>query len=286
MLTAGLFLISLAAGLFITGAVVKYVMPRFADVLERQNYAGRKVYTSYGVLLPIPMLAVYVVLRPTVSAGKPYFGVMEGFLVLILVMCGLGLLDDVKGDRSARGFKGHFKEAFRGHITTGFVKAAGGLAVSLLAAWPISDNIWELITGGLLIALVTNLFNLLDMRPGRAIKVFLPLLGLVLALNHSGGRTFVAMAGAIGVAALILLPGDLSERFMLGDAGSNVLGAAVGFGLAMAANVWWRLGLLVFFALLNLLSEKYSFTRVIESNAALRYFDSLGRKGTRGPVAN
>ena len=62
--------------------------------------------------------------------------------------------------------------------------------------------------------------------------------------------------------------GDLTGKFMLGDAGSNVLGAVVGMGLAVGLGLYWRLGVLALLLVLNLLSERYSFTRLIDGNRA------------------
>jgi UDP-N-acetylmuramyl pentapeptide phosphotransferase/UDP-N-acetylglucosamine-1-phosphate transferase len=78
-------------------------------------------------------------------------------------------------------------------------------------------------------------------------------------------------------AALALLPEDLGERAMLGDAGANALGAMLGAaaaGLPRSA----RLVMLAGIAGLTAASEKVSFTKVIERTPALRKLDMLGRR--------
>ena len=88
-----------------------------------------------------------------------------------------------------------------------------------------------LVAGGV-IAASANFVNLLDVVPGRALKA-------VLAASTAGAHaapatdvpTGVVLAAAAGAAAG-LLPADLAEATMLGDAGSNAAGALVGWGLA------------------------------------------------------
>ncbi|MCQ6349962.1 hypothetical protein NPL98_28810, partial [Bacillus cereus] len=73
-----------------------------------------------------------------------------------------------------------------------------------------------------------NLANLLDLRPGRALKVVLPPAALLVLAAGEAERP--RRGGTLALAALLpglaALPADLRERGMLGDAGANVLGAA------------------------------------------------------------
>ena len=78
-------------------------------------------------------------------------------------------------------------------------------------------------------------------------------------------------------AALALLPEDLGERAMLGDAGANALGAMLG-GAATGLPRPARIALLAGIAALTAASEKVSFTKVIERTPALRWLDMLGRR--------
>jgi hypothetical protein len=74
-----------------------------------------------------------------------------------------------------------------------------------------------------------------------------------------------------------VLPGDLAERTMLGDAGANSLGAVVGLALVAREGRAGRLAHLAAVTTLTLASEKVSFTQVIAGNPALRWLDELGR---------
>jgi hypothetical protein len=85
------------------------------------------------------------------------------------------------------------------------------------------------------------------------------------------------VALALGAGAGLLVP-DLRERLMLGDAGANVLGAAVGVGVVLSCGTTVRLVVLVVVAALNLASEFVSFTKVINDTPPLRAVDQLGRQ--------
>ena len=202
---------------------------------------------------------------------------------------GFGALDDLAGSGKRRGLKGHLGALRNGEVTTGTVKLAGlaatGLAGGLLLGGSRSDVVINtgLIAGG------ANLLNLFDLRPGRAIKVATLSAGLIAAggavtgPDRSAGLS--AVAAPLG-AGLALLPEDLGERAMLGDAGANALGAMLGAAAAQALNRPARAGLLAGIVALTVASEKISFTRVIESTPALRWLDMLGRRPVPvGPAA-
>ncbi len=277
MLAGALFAGSLIAGI----ALLHAIRPMLnSPALSRVNYAGRTLPVAAGILFPVVYVPAYVVVLLTESrATGARFGFRESMLLLVIGMCLLGLADDVAGDREASGFKGHFRALLKGRLTTGMVKAAGGFVLAMAASFPLSPRWWEVFLNAAVIALAANLANLLDLRPGRTLKVFVPLLAATAALNWREPRSVMPYLLSVEAVALVLLPGDLHERFMLGDAGSNVIGAAVGLGVAAGAGSWWKLGALAFLALANAVSEKYSFSRVIESNRVLNRIDSLGRKG-------
>jgi hypothetical protein len=79
-------------------------------------------------------------------------------------------------------------------------------------------------------------------------------------------------------AAIALLPEDLGERAMLGDAGANALGALLGAAAAASLSRPARLTLLAAITGLTAASEVVSFTTVIERTPALRWLDMLGRR--------
>ncbi|WP_248965571.1 hypothetical protein [Sphaerisporangium perillae] len=202
----------------------------------------------------------------------------------------LGAYDDLWGATSSKGFKGHLTALARGEVTSGAVKILGIGAAGLAAAailprhprdagrGPVSLAVDTLVNGAV-IAGSANLANLFDLRPGRAIKVGLltggPLLAASLAKGGAGGAALAAVPLGAGVA---LLPEDLGERAMLGDAGANALGALLGVAAVTTLRRPSRLALLGTVAALTAASEKVSFTKVIAGNPVLNRLDMLGRR--------
>jgi hypothetical protein len=129
----------------------------------------------------------------------------------------------------------------------------------------------RLIAGGV-IAGTANLVNLLDLRPGRALKAYA--LASAPLLRGRYGRM---VAGPLG-AAVAILPEDLGERVMIGDAGANGLGALLGLRLAAGTSPRGRLALLTALAALTAASEVVSFSKVIAATPGLRELDALGRR--------
>jgi UDP-GlcNAc:undecaprenyl-phosphate GlcNAc-1-phosphate transferase len=249
-----------------------------APALQRTNHRDRTLPTAMGVLAVIAVLAVEAVWTATeVVTDERWDRGPRRLAVLVALGFGLlGLLDDLVGSGGdGRGFRGHLRAMRSGQLTTGFVKLAGGGAVAVIVASGVSDRVIDVVVDALLIALAANLANLLDRAPGRAGKV-----GAVafVALLIAGGaqRALGGVAAVVG-AVVALLPADLHERVMLGDAGANVLGAALGLGVALVAPTGVRVAVLVVLLALNLLSEAVSFSSVIERVAPLRWLDQLGR---------
>ena len=119
----------------------------------------------------------------------------------------------------------------------------------------------------MLVALAANVLNQLDTRPGRALKAFL-LGSLALGCRPRG---------ALAVAVL-LAPYDHREMTMLGDAGSNALGAVLGLGSVRRLTGPRRIGAIGALAALTLLADRRSLGTLIESTPGLRTLDALGRQ--------
>lgn len=260
--------------------------PAFADdVFTRQNFRGRDLPTAAGAVIVFVVLAANAVVVVTEAAGAEPDGVMVASLRLSLVAAMgfalLGLLDDLGGTGESGGFLGHLRSLARGRLTTGSVKLFGGAAVGLvvvadpLALGGAEAELGRLLVDGALVALSANLANLFDRAPGRVIKVSLiAFVVLVLAVGAAPELAGVALVTGAGAGMLLA---DLRERLMLGDTGANVLGAALGLGVVVTCSPGVRAGVLIVVAALNLISERVSFSRVINAVTPLRAFDRFGR---------
>ena len=234
-------------------AVLAARPPGGAARWERVNHRGRPL-----TLLAGPALVV----AAAVSADLP----RTAALVAGGGAAAVGAYDDATGGADARGLRGHLRALRRGRITSGALKVVG-LSVTGAAACALLEGASDrrsLLVGGAVVAGSANLLNLLDLRPGRALKA-----GVVAA----------ALLGQPGpaAAAAALLPEDLLEQAMLGDAGANGLGALL--GLAVLQRAPRRRGhVLGALAALTLLSEVVSFSRVVDAVPPLRWVDRAGRR--------
>ncbi len=184
----------------------------------------------------------------------PLVGAAVGLAVpRVAPVAAIGLADDLWSG-TERGFRAHF----RAGATTGTLKLAGIPLYGLVRTRSLS--------GALLVGLAANAVNQLDTRPGRALKSF----ALAAALLRNVPR------GAV-VTAVLLAPYDLREMAMLGDAGSNALGAVLGFSSVELLAGRKRWGAIVALSLLTLTGERRSLGSVIEATPLLRDLDRLGR---------
>ncbi|MGH3303396.1 MAG: hypothetical protein ACRDOK_17275, partial [Streptosporangiaceae bacterium] len=156
--------------------------PAGGPAWTRTNHRGEPVTLLEGPALAIGGIAA-VVAAP---------GSRRNRLAAMLACTGaaaFGGYDDLAGDRSASGFRGHLGALARGEVTAGAVKLAGigatAVAAALVADGPDgsrparpADRVLSagLVAGG------ANLVNLFDLRPGRAIKAALLGGGLLTAV--------------------------------------------------------------------------------------------------------
>jgi UDP-N-acetylmuramyl pentapeptide phosphotransferase/UDP-N-acetylglucosamine-1-phosphate transferase len=202
------------------------------------------------------------------------------YLWVMAAMWILGAVDDIWGSREVGGFKGHFKKLiFERKLTTGAAKALGGGIVGVIAGWVISagDPV-KWILAAMLIPLAANLLNLFDLRPGRAVAVFFFCLG-VTCIPMLDGLQAGWIISAIALTAFVWAVPDSRGKAMMGDSGSNSLGAAL--GVTMAINTGWifQAAAIICILVVHWYSEKHSITKLIERNSVLKAIDS--RLGVR-----
>ena len=247
------------------------------------NHSGRPVPALLGPAIMAFLVLVVLVAEVVRLATRGHLSTVDERLLAdlggLLLVFGAGFYDD-HGRGPHRGLRGHLRELARGRITPGTIKLIAAVAAGALIAAPSGQAVRSVVLGVPVMAGSANLWNLLDVRPGRAIKYFIPAAALLAILGPSLDFELVGVAAL--VAAVAVLWPDLGEVAMLGDSGSNLLGLVVGIGL-------FRLGSIVGLALalgailaLHVLAETVTLSRIIEAAPPLRWFDRLGRQKNEG----
>ena len=265
-------LLALAAALLLAPAIGQGLA---ANGFTRPNYRDRELPFPFGVVI---VAAAFVALAPLALLELAFGDAYPADLGLVVVFAGgvaaLGLIDDALSGPS-RGWRGHGAAVLRGGFSTGALKAAGTLGLALYVATFLPGSVGEVLLAAAVLVLATNLFNLLDLRPGRSVKAFV-LLGAALTL----GSLDVDPLAALGLfAAPVLVAGlyDLRERAMLGDTGSNLVGALAGLWLVLTLGPAGEAVALVALLAITAYGEFRSISAFVERTPVLRHLDSLGR---------
>jgi UDP-GlcNAc:undecaprenyl-phosphate GlcNAc-1-phosphate transferase len=239
------------------------------------NIRGRRVPIVLGLAAEVGTIAG--TLAGIAIAGEGAAG--RGQALWILGATGLvvaaGLLDDLVSG-TPRGLRGHGRELLRGRVTPGMVKLLAAVAAGIVVVVALpSRATWEMTFGVVLVAGCANVWNGLDVVPGRALKAFLVFALALVAIIPRGGDALVLAALIGGVLAVGAF--DLRERAMLGDAGANLLGIVLG---AHLYAILPPVGVVVAAAVtvgLNAAAETITLSRLIEETPPLRWIDRAGR---------
>jgi UDP-GlcNAc:undecaprenyl-phosphate/decaprenyl-phosphate GlcNAc-1-phosphate transferase len=252
----------------------------------RANYRGRELPFPLGVLvLAAALLALIpLMLLQRLAAAHVLHAEILPVALYALGVLALGLVDDTLAPHGAergaagaaqRGWRGHGRALLRGELSTGVLKAGGSLGLALLAMsyLELSKGRWLLASAVLVLA--TNVFNLLDLRPGRAIKA-LVLLGAGLTIGSGEVRPLWTL-GLFAGPALVAGAYDLREQAMLGDTGANLLGALAGLWLVLVLSGTGQLIALALLLAVTVYGELRSISDFVERTPGLRELDSWGR---------
>ncbi len=274
------------SGLALSLALAPLLVPPWLRDLARtgqtrENFRGRRVaFPSGAVLIAVSLVALVPLAllddRADLDLLDPG---LRRWITFVLGVALLGLLDDALGRGSEagtpRGWRGHVRALFEGRYSTGAVKAVGSLALAAYAVSGRGRESLDYVADLALLLLTTNLFNLLDLRPGRAEKVFIALLAAVCLGNWTSVP--LTLLGLFIGPVLVGAWFTLRERAMLGDSGSNLVGALAGVSLLVTLDDPARLIVLGVVAALNAYGEFRSLNAAIEGVPLLRHLDSLGR---------
>jgi UDP-N-acetylmuramyl pentapeptide phosphotransferase/UDP-N-acetylglucosamine-1-phosphate transferase len=263
--------------------------PGGARQWERTNHRGEPVSLLGGPAVAVGLLAGGVLGAPSVRDGL-------ATAVATTSAGAFGLVDDLTEERDgtqAKGLRGHLGALAHGELTTGGLKVLGIGAGALVAAAlsrphpttrtgaaRAAQRLADVAVDGALIAASANLLNLLDLRPGRALKAAALAAAPVVVLGGPGEGAASAVAGAV----VAELPDDLAEQDMLGDSGANALGATLGIMAVQRCPRPVRLALLAGVVGLTVASERVSFTQVIARTPVLRELDGWGRRPAHVPA--
>lgn len=274
------------AGLALSLLVSLVVLPAGVRGLReaghlRENYRGRRLAFPLGAILVTASLIALAPLafldqRADLDLLDPD---LRRWMVYLLGIGFLGFLDDALGQGSKvgtpRGWRGHLGALRAGRLSTGAIKALGALAIAAYVVSGTGREAFGYLGDVALLILATNLFNLLDTGPGRAEKALIAL-GAGLCL----GAWTLAPLELVGIFCGPILLGaayTLRERAMLGDTGSNLIGALAGIWLLTTLDETGRLVALALVVALTVYGELRSISEAIRRVPPLRVLDSLGR---------
>ena len=262
---------------FSLSIILTYIfLPLLKNMLTRSkvlciNYKGEKIPNAMGIVFVFSNVMTIGTIQ-LIDGFKSDFHIIY---LLGLVFVGLiGLLDDLIGDKTIKGLRGHIKSFFQGKLTTGGIKAFFGLFIALVVSSYISNNFLDFILNGLIIGLFTNLINLFDLRPGRAIKVFIIISAILLILKFNYNNYIILSIYGILIPYASL---DLKSKVMMGDTGANILGYTLGVYYTSNFELLSRIIILILLVLFHIFAEKVSFSKVIDNNKILKYIDGIGR---------
>jgi UDP-GlcNAc:undecaprenyl-phosphate GlcNAc-1-phosphate transferase len=248
----------------------------------RPNYRARELPHPLGVLVLVAALLALVPLTLTERIAHTailYPGLIAVALYALGVAC-LGLIDDTlgrgrSGSPAPRGWRGHGAAAMRGELSTGALKAVGSLGLALLVTDFGGQSVGRWLLATAVLVLATNALNLLDLRPGRAFKVFV-LLGVGLTIGTRELRPLWTLGMFVGP-ALVAGVYDLRERAMLGDTGANLLGALAGLWMVMTLSQTGQLIALALLLVVTVYGELSSISELVSRVPLLRGLDFWGR---------
>ncbi|NGN68060.1 hypothetical protein G5C51_29690 [Streptomyces sp. A7024] len=197
--------------------------PGGAALWERKNFAGRHLDLLGG-----PAAATGALAAAATAPGLR--GRTRAAAVLATAVAGgIGAYDDLAGrDDARRGFRAHLAALRQGELTTGGVKLLGIGAAGLAAGALLKDRPLDRLLAGVVIAGSAHAVNLLDVRPARATAATVALAAPGLL---RGGEAATLSAVPAGAAAAVL-PDDVAQHTMIGDAGAHALGASLGVAIA------------------------------------------------------
>ena len=242
----------------------------------KPNFRAREVAFPLGALVVAAavLTLVPVALVERLGSGHELYGDELTLWLFVLGVALLGLIDDELGG-STHGVRRHAADMLHARLSTGAVKALGTIGLALLILSSHGPTFTRELLGVAVLALSTHVFNLLDRRPGRAIKAFVAL-AAALSLAATTLRPLWAL-GLFVAPVLVLGAYDLRERGMLGDTGSAIVGGLAGLWIVLTASVPGEIVAGAVLLIIALYGEFRSISTLVDRTPGLRALDSWGR---------
>lgn len=256
-----------------------FFIPRIYKMLKdagmvKKNFRGEIVVTSMGLSFIFPCILAIV---PTVFTGNMPEPLV--FLAVVASLALVGIVDDAVGDTTIKGIRGHMGELVKGRISTGGIKLIVTALLGLLISGYYHKSPLAWVIYSPLFSMSVNFINLMDLRPGRAIKAFLLLATVYIVL---GGLQNIWVLIPVMAALPFYLKGEMEEKYMLGDAGANLLGGIAGLYALKSITLAPAAMIMVMLLLIHAVAEHRSLSEFIESIPVLRFIDRLWRAKTDG----
>jgi UDP-GlcNAc:undecaprenyl-phosphate/decaprenyl-phosphate GlcNAc-1-phosphate transferase len=273
------FLFALAAAVTLAPVVLRALTD---GVHTRVNYRDRPLPYPFGVLSVAAALLALIplALLQEIAHADVFHSEVYRASIYVLGVALLGLIDDLLASERAgrvgpRGWRGHGAALAAGRPSTGALKAGGSLGLALFVAASAHPSLGRCLLAAAVLVLATNVFNLLDLRPGRSTKAFV-LLGAGLTIG-SGELRPLWVLGLFVAPALVAGVYDLRERAMIGDTGANLLGALAGLWLVLTLSTIGQAVALGLLAVITIYGEFRSISGFLTRTPLLRELDSWGR---------
>lgn len=235
--------------------------------LTKKNYKGILVPYSGGTIIFFSLIASFFIFFKTdrISIIKFFYFTAISFVVYLT-----GMVDDILGDGKIKGVKNNILSLIKWTFSTGIIKAIVIFSTSLFIHYFFNEEYWYL--KGIITAFTANLFNLMDLRPGRCIKLYF----IISAFLYFG---FLRWTGELYFMLFTILIGyyyfEAYGYSMLGDSGSNLIGFLVGLMQSemLATGLLPLVINMVLLLLIQIILDRWSLTKIIESNYWVDYLD-------------
>jgi UDP-GlcNAc:undecaprenyl-phosphate/decaprenyl-phosphate GlcNAc-1-phosphate transferase len=254
--------------------VLLFVYPQLVRFLiqmgmQKKNFRNEEVPVGSGLAL--------LIIQFFVTPFWLYFFEWKKACLQNMILLFVSLIcwfDDRRAEKP-KGIKGHFQASLRQRKPTmGALKAVIGAGIAGGISGIYSTTVSLFFLHFFLIVFLTNFINLLDLRPGRAIKGFFILFLLITLVSTIPFWLWEPVL----ITSIFLLIYDLKRAAMLGDIGANGLGAILGFWAVLYAPLGMKISLCLFAFVAHVYAEKRSITTMIRQHPFLHWLDMLGRK--------